>query len=63
MSDQSSSDAPTSMPRPLLWGITVCLITLAAIALIAVARLAGFDPEQLITLVRQAESVVSSVRG
>jgi hypothetical protein len=51
------------MPRPLLWGITVCLITLATIALIAVARLAGFDPEQLISLVHQAASVVSSARG
>jgi hypothetical protein len=51
------------MPRPLLWAIAVCLIALAAIAIIAVARLAGFDPQQLISLVRESESVIRSVRG
>ena len=63
MSRQPSSKAPTSMPCPLLWAIAVCLIALAAIAIIAVARLAGFDPQQLISLVREGESVIRSVRG
>lgn len=63
MSGQPSSKAPTSVPRPLLWAIAVCLIALAAIAIIAVARLAGFDPQQLISLVRETESVIRSARG
>lgn len=63
MSGQPSSKPPTSLPRPLLWAIAACLIALAAIAIIAVARLAGFDPQQLISLVRELESMIRSIRG
>jgi hypothetical protein len=63
MSGQPSSKAPSPMPPPLLWAIAACLIALAAIAIIAVARVAGFDPQQLISLIREIESVLRSVRA
>jgi len=63
VSGHPTPKAPTSLPRPLLWAITVCLIALAAIAIIAVSRLAGFDPQQLITLVREAGSLFRSGEG
>jgi len=39
------------LPRPLVWAVTVCLIALAAVAVIAVSVLAGFTPEDMITMV------------
>jgi hypothetical protein len=63
VSGHPSPKTSTSLPRPLLWAIAVCLFALAAIAIIAVARLAGFNPEQLISLVRGAESLIGSTRG
>jgi hypothetical protein len=63
MPGKPSSKPSAQIPLPLLWAITVCLITLSAIAVIAVARLAGFDPQQVISLVKEAGSLIRSIRG
>ncbi len=46
----------TALPRPFVWALAACLFALAAIAVIAVASLAGFTPKDLIDLVHEAIS-------
>ncbi|MEO6086784.1 MAG: hypothetical protein ABIQ18_27085 [Umezawaea sp.] len=47
----------------MVWALTACLFALALIAVIAVASLAGFDPQELIDLVHEVSSVVQVGRG
>lgn len=64
MPRRSSPNTPkSSLPRPLVWALTACLFALALIAVIAVASLAGFDPQELIDLVHEVSSVVQVGRG
>ena len=63
MSGHPNPKAPTPWPRPLLWAVAFCLIALAVIAIIAVSCLAGFNPQQLISLVHQIGSAARAVRG
>ena len=60
---QSFKEPVSALPRPLVWGLAVCLFALATIAVIAVASLAGFTPQQLIDLVYEASAPIRAVRG
>lgn len=51
------------MPRMLLWAVAACLFALALIAIIAVASLAGFSPENLISFVKEITKALTSLRG
>jgi hypothetical protein len=63
VSGRPNPKAPTPWPRSLLCAIAFCLIALAVIAIIAVSCLAGFNPQQLISLIHQIGSVARAVRG
>lgn len=64
MSRRKSFKAPVSaLPQPLVWTLAVCLFALAAVAVIAVASLAGFTPQQLIDLIHEASAPIRAVRG
>jgi len=64
MSRRQSFKVPTSaLPRPLVWALAICLFALAAIAVIAVASLVGFTPQQMVELAHEVGSAVRTLRG
>lgn len=63
MTGRSPAPEPPAMPRMLLWAVAACLFALALIAIIAVASLAGFSPENLISFVKEITKALTSLRG